>query len=183
MNTIAGMFCPIFTSVAILLGGLPVWAQTPQEPTDPGKVSVGVFDSRAVAIAYYRSSPFKDELKEKFSGLDAAKAESDEKRIKELEAEGPALQELMHLQSFGTWPIDNVLKEIQEEIPGIAKQASVQLVVSKWDIVYQSSGVEFVDITKLMVEPFGPDPETLKIISEIQNKPPIAADVLKKHKH
>jgi hypothetical protein len=161
---------------------MPVLAQT-AKPADDSEVRIGTFDSRAVAIACYRSEPFKAELRKKFSGLDKAKEAGDEKRVKELEAEGPALQELMHLQGFGTWPIDDVLSRIKDQLPEIAKQADVQVIVSIWDITFQQQGVQFVDVTDLMVKPFEPDAETLKVIKEIREKAPIATDVLKKHKH
>lgn len=169
------MFC--------LVTAIPAMAQNGSDATHESGIHVGTFDSRAVAIACYRSNNFKAELSRKFSGLEKAKADGDEKRIKELKAEGPALQEIMHLQSFGTWPIDDVLKRIKDKLPGIAKQANVQVIVSKWDIVYQQNNIEFVDVTDQMVKTFEPDAETLKIIKDIRDKAPISNDEIKKHKH
>ena len=110
-----------------------------------------------------------------------AKAAGDEKRVKELEAEGPAQQELMHKQGFSTWPVDNILEKINGKIPEIAKQANVAVIVSKWDIVYQRSGVEFVDVTDLMVKPFDPDEDTLTGVKEIQMQDPVPLEELKNH--
>ncbi len=148
----------------------------------PGStVRVGTFDSRALAMAYYRSEAFNRQLKELKTELEKARAAGDEKRVKELEAEGPALQELLRKQGFGTWPVDNILKKINKKIPKIAKQANVAVIVSKWDIVYQRSGVEFVDVTDLMVQPFDPSEKTRKIIKEIQKQNPVPLEELRDH--
>jgi hypothetical protein len=77
--------------------------------------------------------------------------------------------------------VDNILETIKAKIPEIAKQADVDVIVSKWDIVYQRSGVGFVDVTHLMVKPFDPDEKTLKIIQETQKQDPVPLEKLKKH--
>jgi hypothetical protein len=47
---------------------------------------------------------------------------------------------------------------------------------------YQRSGVEFVDVTDLMVQPFDPSDETLKIVREILKQAPVPPEEPKKHK-
>jgi hypothetical protein len=110
-----------------------------------------------------------------------AKTAGDEKRVKELEVIGPAQQELVHKQGFSTWPVDNILEKIKEKIPEIAEQADVDVIVCKWDIVFQRSGVEFIDVTDLMVKPFNPDEKTQKIIKDIQKQDPVPLEEIKKH--
>lgn len=150
----------------------------------PGaKVRVGTFDSRAVAMAYVRSEAFERRFKALKAEHEKAKAAGDQKRVEELEAQGREGQELVHKQGFGTWPVDNILDIIREEIPGIAKQAGVDVVVSKWDVVYQRSGVELVDVTDLMVQPFDPDESTLKLIQEVLKGDPVPLEELENHKH
>ncbi len=184
--------------IAVVLAGLAVYttvgAQQSEGKTSGSKVRVGTFDSRALAMAYYRSEAFKRQMNGLRAEYEKAKAAGDEKRVKELEAEGssptwpdsgwpptPAQQELIGKQGFSTWPVDNILETIKAKIPEIAKQADVDVIVSKWDIVYQRSGVEFVDVTHLMVKPFDPDEKTLKIIQEIQKQDPVPLEKLKKH--
>lgn len=156
-----------------MLGFIQVGAQKMEGKTSKSILHVGTFDSRALAMAYYRSAEFMQYMQELRAEHEKAKAAGDEKRIKELEAKGPAQQELMHKQGFSTWPVDNILKKIKEKIPDIAKQANVDVIVSKWNIVYQRSGIEFIDVTDLMVKPFNPNEDTLKIIKEIQKKDPV----------
>jgi len=177
-----------------LAGCTTVGAEQPEEKTPGSKVRVGTFDSRALAVAYYRSDAFRRHMEGLKAEYEKAKAAGDEKRVKELEAESssptwpdsgwppsPAQQELIHKQGFSTWPVDNILEQIKGKIPEIAKQAGVDVIVSKWDIVYQRSGVEFIDVTDLMVKPFDPNEQTLKIVKELKKQYPVPLEELKKH--
>ena len=129
--------------------------QQSQEKGSGSKVRVGTFDSRAVAMAYFGSEAFKRQLNDMRAEYENAKAAGDEKRVKELDAEGPALQELMHKQGFSTWPVDHILEAIKKQIPEIAAKADVDVIVSKWDMVYQRSA------------------ETLGVIKDIQKRDPV----------
>lgn len=158
-----------------------VGAQPSQEKTSGSKVRVGTFDSRAVAMAYFGSEPFNHQLNDLRAEHAKAKAAGDKKRDKELFAELRALGELMHKQGFSTGPVDNILETIKGEIPAIAKRADVDVIVSKWTIVYQRSGVQFIDVTDLMVRPFNPDEETLKSVKDVQKHAPVPLEQLKDH--
>ena len=169
----------IITTIAVLPLLPAVEAQTAKEKTKGSAVRVGTFDSRALAMAYYRSDAFKDHMKEMHAKHEKAKTEGDEQLAKKLATEGPALQELIHKQGFGTWPVDNLLDKIKREIPEIAAQADVDVIVSKWNIVYRQPAVKFIDVTDLMVKPFSPDQATLTIIEEIQKQDPVPLEKLK----
>jgi hypothetical protein len=156
--------------------------QSPEKFSGP-KSRIGTFDSRAVASAYYRSESFNRQLREMRAEYDKAKAAGDEKRVRKLEAEGSAQQELMHKQLFSIWQVDNILEEIEEEIPKIAEQAHVGDIVSKWTMVCFPSRFEFIDVTDLLVKPFLPDEQTLRMIEEIQKQDPIALEDLKNHQN
>ena len=177
------MTCVVIT---VVLAGLAVQtaaaAQQSQEKTSGSKIRVGTFDSRALAMAYYRSEAFNRQMRDMRAELEKAKAARNKKRVKELEAEGPALQELMHKQGFSTWPVDNILEALKGKISEIATRADVEVIVSKWDIVYQRPGAEFIDVTDLMVRLFDPDEETLRIIRDIQKQDPIPPGQLADHK-
>jgi len=188
------MTCAAITVLAGLAAYTTVGAQQPQENTSGSKLRVGTFDSRALVMAYYSSEAFNRDNERLKAEYEKAKAAGNEKRVKEMEAaasnptlggEGwpphPAQQELIHKQGFSTWPVDNLLEKINGKIPEIAKQANVDIIVCKWDIVYQRSGVEFVNVTDLMVKPFNPDEETLKGVKEIQEQDPVPLEELKKN--
>ena len=154
-------------------------SQRPQEEVIT--MRVGVFDSRAVAVAYARSDVFRRGLNAMKAEHEEAKETGDTARVAELEAKGQAMQDLLHRQGFSTWPVDDILEQVEGRIPAIAERAGVDVIVSKWTIVYERPGVEFVDVTDLMVEPFEPDEETLKIIEELKKQAPVSLEELEKH--
>lgn len=167
----------------LVLAGLAVHtaagAENAKEQTSATKILVGTFDSRAIAVAYARSENFMQYIKGLKTELEKAKTEGNEKRVKELETLGPALQETLHKQGFSTWPVDDILKQIKDRIPDIARQAGVDVIVSKWDIVFQQSGIEFIDVTDFMVMPFNPTKETLQTIEEFKKMDPVTLEELK----
>jgi hypothetical protein len=146
-------------------------------------VCVGVFDSRAVALAWGRSKAFGEELSEMRAEYDKAKAGGNTERVKELEKEGPGRQDRGHKQVFGNEPIDDVLKRIEKDLPKIAKSAGVDVLVSKWEIAYKTNSAKFVDVTWEMVELFDPDEKTMKIAEDLVKREPVPLEVLEKHKH
>ena len=106
-------------------------------------------------------------LQEEFK---AAKEAKDKKRMKELDAKGPALQNLMHQQVFGDLSIPNVLRIVSDRLPAVAVNAGVSLLVSKWEIQYSTSEIELVDLTPQLVELFDVDDATARIIDESMKK-------------
>lgn len=147
------------------------------------RVRVGTFDSRLVAVAYVRSDVFHSRLEKMAAELKAAKEAGDQKRVKQLEAAGPALQHLIHKQSFGTWPIDDILKTIEGDLPKIAKESDVDVIVSKWNITFRKKHTEFIDVTMKMVERFEPTKETQKVLKDLAKKKPVPIEILEKHQH
>jgi len=147
-----------------------------------GQVRLGTFDSRSIAVAHFKSPEYDAYLKGLFQELDQAKQDGDEQRVQELEAFGPALQKKMHEQGFSTASVADILKKIEDQLPGIAEQAGVDVIVSKWDLAYQGSGAELVDVTDLLVAAFHPGEEGLKTAREIRKHEPVPMDQLD-HEH
>ena len=158
--------------------------QSPAESPQPAKLRVGTFDSRAVAMAYYRSSDHMEYIQGLKAEYAQAKEDGDEKRMEELEALGEGSQHVAHKQGFGSWPVHDILVRIRDEIPGIAEKAGVDIIISKWELVHMREGCEFVDVTVLMAEPFDPSPETWKLIKEeLPKVDPVPLEELEKHDH
>lgn len=137
------------------------------------KVRVGVFDSRAIAVAYYRSSDFNTIMKKLYAEHKKAKASGDAKLAQDCENRGKALNDLAHQQGFGTGSVDGILKKVKVQLPVIAKTSNVQVIVSRWNLTYQEKDTEFVDVTDELVKLFNPDETTLKMINDLRNKAPI----------
>jgi hypothetical protein len=172
-------------SIGMLLGGFLVLA-SPQDPTAPGQgpsVVVGTFDSRAVLIAYVRSGEFKSYLAAQKENIEQAaeraRTVGDRALVEELDALGPAMQRRIRQSGFGTAPIDDIIARIKDKLPDIAKQAGVDVIVSKWTLTYKSPEAKFVDVSLLLANGFDPDEETLKAIRGIMAQEPIPLDQLK----
>ncbi len=127
---------------------------------------VGTFDSRAIAAAYLRSEPVKQLVNIHFEKLNKAKEEGDEKLVKELEALGQAYQQVQHQQGFSIASVADILEKVKAELPKIAEDAGVDIIVSKWEVVYRNPSIEIVDVTSHLVKLFNPDERTLKMITE-----------------
>jgi len=162
---------------ALLLFAGIVFGQTMKK-----SVVVGTFDSRVIAVAYYNTEAHKSYIESLKAEHAEAEASGDKERVKELEAIGEASQELAQNQAFSTWPVDNILETIDGKIPEIAKQADVDLIVSKWNIVYQQSGLEFIDVTDVMVKLFNPDEQMLEMLEQIKKQDPIPLEELENMK-
>ena len=106
-----------------------------------------------------------------------AKDDKDDKRMKEIGAKMQTKQRRLHEQGFSTGSVINLLQTVKAELPGIAKAAGVDLIVSKWEVMFQSPGVETVDVTKQLAMLFNPSAQGLKWI-EGETKPPIPIDDL-----
>jgi hypothetical protein len=147
-------------------------------------VRLGVFDSRAVAIAYYRSDAHMEYIKNLKAEYAAATEAGDDARAEELSHEGESSQALAHKQGFGSWPVDDLLDRIADDLPAIARNAGVDVIVSKWDIVHADPSLEFVDVTLAMVQPFHPDEAVLKLIrDELPKVDPVPIAELESHEH
>ena len=145
-------------------------------------VVVGTFDSRAVLFAYVGSDEFNDYLSAQKADvgrvLERARAAGDKALVVKLDALGPTMQKWIHEQGFGTAPVDHIIAKIEDELPGIAKQAGVDVIVSKWTLTYRSPTAKFVDVTDLLVAEFDPSEETLQGIREIVAQEPVPLDQL-----
>lgn len=84
------------------------------------KVQIGVYDSRAVVIAWAGTESFNQWMGSLQVEWQKAKASGDQKRVEELEAEAEARQQLMHMQAFSTAPVDDILAHIEDILPGIS---------------------------------------------------------------
>lgn len=111
---------------------------------------IGTFDSRAVALAFYRSEYWAEHLKSKVAERNREKAAGNQARVTELEAWSKHQQELAHQQVFDGAPVSNVLDHIRSSWPEIARTAGVNAIVS--EIHYIGSPAATVDLTMQIVD-------------------------------
>ena len=168
--------------LALAVGGWSICNLVQADSPAKGVIRVGTFDSRAVAVAYIRSELFGQSLKETTKELQDAKSAGNQAKVKQLESELKATQERAHLQGFGTASVANILEQIKDQLPAIAKEAGVDVLISKWDVAYQASSTELVDVTDQMIKPFKPNEKTLQIIQDLKKHEPVSLEELKKAK-
>ena len=149
-----------------------------QESVDP-LPRIGTFDSRAVALAYYRSPEGLDRMRPEWDReMREAEAAGDSARMDELKLFMPSFQHLLHQQVFSTGSICNVMREIEEDLPGIAAEAGVDLIVSQWEVPYRSPDVELIDLTPDIVALFVVAEETASLVAQIADVEPVPLEEL-----
>ena len=154
-------------ALCLLTGAtVPAQAQT-------NKLRLGVYDSRAVAVAYANSTEFRDSLKAVQADYQKAKAAKDETRIKTIEGRMKLQQRRLHEQGFSTGSVANIMATIKDSLPAMAKKAGVDLIVSKWEVSYQSPGVKVVDVTGDLVALFHVSEKGLGWVKGIPNHAPL----------
>ena len=142
------------------------------------ELRVGTFDSRVVALAFWRSLEGMEILNGLHKEMAKAKEEGDEKRIAELEIEGPGLQVRLHQQVFSTGSVTDVIERIEKELPKIAEEAGVAIIVPKWNVAWQGKSLEVVDVTDQLVACFNPSEQILMMIGQMGDQKPVPIEEL-----
>jgi hypothetical protein len=175
MTTRRNLICSLCTTMVL---GLTLCAVGESQPTKQ-KIRIGVFNTRAVALAYGRSKMGMEEINKLIAEAKEAKEKGDKKKFQKLDAELRMWQDKAHWQVFSVCNIDDILAHIRPHYEEIAKKAGVIVIVEQ--AVYTDKNVEVVDVTELMAEQFGPDEKTQKIMKDIMKHPPLSFEQMKKH--
>jgi hypothetical protein len=146
------------------------------EKTAKSAMKIGVYDSRVVAVAYARSPEFVESMARLRADYEQAKAKGDSAQVKKLGQEGPWMQVRLHQRGFSTAGVGDLLAKVADALPGVAREAGVVLIVSKWEMPYQDASVEVVDVTLPIAKLFKADEQTLKILGELKDQKPIPFD-------
>lgn len=165
----------ILAALAVLTLVLPR-ASLAQEKSPKARERIGVYDSRAVAVAFAGSAIQAEQLKDLRAAHQKAKDAGDSREVARLEARGKAWQQKAYQQGFSTAPVDDLLAHITNALPAIQKAAAATALVSKWDEagLRKHAGAETVDVTMALVEAFHPNERQQKHAIEIQKRKPIS---------
>ena len=163
--------------VAVLVLGLVTFVSggRARAVAAPGGASlrVGVFDSRAVAIAYGRSPAGAARSQALHEEYEMAKAANNEPRVKEIEREAQWSPVRLHQRSFSTAGVASILLTVADRLPAVARDAGVSMLVSKWETPYVGPRVETVDVTLPLALLFRPDARTPRMIEQLEATPPV----------
>lgn len=144
---------------------------------------VGVYDSRAIAIAYAHSEHFSTILKQKQAELDQAKKDGDIEKVRQIEAWGPAQQAKAHLQGFGTAPVHTCFEPVKDKLPELAAAAQVDIIVSKWEFDYLAPDAQVKDITDELVALFETNEKAMNSIRQMKDIAPLSEKEILEHEH
>jgi NAD(P)H-dependent flavin oxidoreductase YrpB (nitropropane dioxygenase family) len=158
----------------ISAAALCVWMSAPAlAQSQTNKLRIGVYDSRAIAIAYGNSAEFQQSLKSIHAEYNKAKEEKNDKRMKEIEAQMKLGQRRLHEQGFSTGSVAGFMVKIKDSLPVVAKKAGVQIIVSKWELNHRSPDVEVVEVTDELVALFHPSEKVLGWVKDLKSHPPL----------
>ncbi len=160
----------VYVSAAALCGWMCASASA-QSQTN--KLRIGVYDSRAIAIAYGNSTAFRESMKPIQAEYEKAKNEQNDKRMKEINAQMKLQQRRLHEQGFSTGSVAGYLAKVKDSLPEVAKKAGVQVIVSKWELNHRSPDVEVVEVTDELVALFHPSEKVLGWVKDLKNHPPM----------
>jgi hypothetical protein len=120
----------------------------------------GVYDSRAVAYAYFWSPPFRQERDALLARAKAAKEAGDTALLNELKPRIVAEQKQAMLAVFSTAPADDAMAAIKDMLPAIEQDLGVNRLISKWDedALKGIPEANRVDATDRLVRAFFPKP-------------------------
>jgi hypothetical protein len=161
-------------ALALVQGTRANAAETPRA----GALRIGVYDSRAVAIACARTPATAAKFQKLREDFMKAKAANDTTQMQQLEKEGQWAQVRLHQRGFSTVGVGSMLATVADQLPALAREAGVSMLVSKWELPYVAKDVQTVDVTLPLVKLFHPDEQTLKMIPEITKATPIPFDEL-----
>ena len=160
-------------SAVVLLGCLA--GRAPAET--PRKIfRVGIYDSRAIAVAYANSREYQNAMKAVELDYAQAKNANNQVRMTEIQQRMQAAQRRLNDQTFSTASVSVVMPVLKSSLPHLAREANVDIIVSKYELNYQSLNVETEDVTDKLVALFHTTDQGWKWAKEIQQKPPLPID-------
>ena len=84
-----------------------------------------------------------------------------------------AKQRRAHEQGFSTGSVTPIMANIKDSLPAVAKKAGVDVIVSKWEVNYQSPGIKVVDVTDDLVSLFHVSAKGLEWAKGIKSHAPV----------
>lgn len=164
--------CVVALAAVMGCGGIPALGAD----AESAPVRIGIYDSRAVALAWGRSAEHNRQSDALYAAAEKAKAEQDEKKLAVLKRQGGEGQRRLHAQVFSNAPIEDVMAKVKDALPEIAKRKAVVAIMPSVD--WKGEGVELVDVTEELVKEFSPDEKTLRYIRQMKGKTPIPIEKL-----
>ena len=138
-----------------------------------GKIRIGVYDSRMIAIANFQSEEFQKEMKDLRNEFNKAKEKKDTAMTKKLEEKGQLIQKILHDKGFGRGSVVEIIEKYPDVLKELATKEKLTAIVSKWELNYSSKDVQLVDITVKLMSALKYPEKVIKMYDEAKKNPPI----------
>ncbi len=161
-------------ALAVVISAASLRAQEAKLPP-----RIGLYDSRAVAYAWFWSTAHQSQLKELMQSARAAQSAGETNRFQELAAAVRQHQDEMHREVFSTAPAREALATLKDRLAEIKKQAGVVVLVSKWDQaeLKQHPEAATTDVTEQLVREFiQPTEKQSQTIASLEKSQPLPLD-------
>ncbi|QDU71651.1 hypothetical protein [Mucisphaera calidilacus] len=162
---------PTLTTLALVaaITLIPALTLTGQQQPDP--IRIGVYDNRAIAIAYAASESHNQMLAEVREQYEKAKADDNKQQIRAIGQRMQTHQEAMHFQGFGRAPVNDLLEPIHDDLRQLAADLDLAAITRECDVT--AANVETVDITEQIVELYNPSERTRNTVASVRKADPI----------
>lgn len=167
METRRGVLAFI-VAAAVVMTALSLGVKPAEEKA---RTRIGVYDNRAVAIAYIGSAAHEAQLKAYRDRHVAAVASGDEKTAATIRRAMDRMQWLTHRQGFGRASVDDAMALIRDKLPQVARETRVAAIVCNPDHL-DAALVERVDVTDQVVALFDPGEKAMKSIESVRRVEP-----------
>ncbi len=140
-------------------GVLIIFLFTLQSFISPGfaqQVKVGTYDSRVVVLAYSRSGYFREHIMKLHKESEEMMLSSDTAKMYEGFYKISTESYLGHQRVFSNGSSAAILNLVKDELPQVAKEAGIGVIVSKWELTYLDPSIEVVDLTMQIAKLFNP---------------------------
>jgi nitroreductase len=145
------------------------------------QIRIGVYDSRAIAVAYASSKEFQIIMKPLQADFFKAKYANNEKLMKELKEHMEDVQFRLNQEAYSTGSVAAIMATIKHALPSVAKEAGVDMIISKWEVNFQGPNIQTEDVTDKLVALFHTSDQGWKQAKDIQQKPPLPIENITIH--
>ncbi len=147
----------------------------PAAATQPA-MRIGVYDSRCVALACFRTEENLKNINSLYAEAKAAEKAGDKATYERIKKQMEGRQERVHAQVFSDTPIGDLLADRGDMLARVAAKTGVTAIVPSAD--YLAAGVEPIDLTDALVAEFSPSDKTRKIIADAHRQKPVPIEDL-----
>lgn len=179
MNS-SSLYAASILFIVLLAGGC---AAEQDATTEHSQERIGIYDSRAIAIAFVGGEVFRETMNAARMEFDEATRNGDEATLARINTQMQQRQNLLHAQGFSTAAVDELLAHYSGGISTLIDEAGVATLISKWhnEALLKYPGARRIDMTESLIDLITEDPKQRKAAFEILDQDPVPLESLEDH--